>query len=172
MIHSSLSRRALSWVLTPVGVVVMLVEEYVWYGLKALMARIARHPAIHRVEARIATLSPFWTGVVFVTPILVLFPLKLAAVWAITGGHVLGGVAAIVGAKLTSTALFARLFTICKPTLMTLGWFVRLHGWICAARDWAHAWLERFGVTAALRAVKARVRDLSQAARRLLGRDS
>ena len=139
-------RRILSALLMPLGVILMLLEEYLWRGLKALMARLGRLPVVARVEARIIGLSPPWAAVVFLVPGVVLFPFKLAALWAIANGHILWGLLVLAAAKLTATALFARLYTLCKPTLMTVGWFVRLHDMMTRAKLWAHAKLESWGV--------------------------
>ncbi len=152
-------RSILSALLVPPAVALMLVEEYVWRGLKALMARIGRWPPIAAVEARIAALSPGWATVVFVVPGVVLFPFKLAALWAIANGHVALGLLVLVAAKLTATALFARLYTLCKPALMTVAWFVRLHDLLARAKAWAHAKLENWGPWRLARRVIGRLRD-------------
>ncbi len=138
-------RRRLSFLLVPLGVVLMLLEEYLWRGLKALMARLGRLPWVARVETRIAALPPLWAAVVFLVPGMVLFPFKLAALWAMANGHLLWGLLVLLAAKLTATALFARLYTLCKPALMTVGWFVRLHDMTTRAKHWAHAKLHSWG---------------------------
>lgn len=138
--------RLLSTVLVPVGVLLMLAEEYLWRGLKALMAQFGRLPLVARVETHIAALSPGWAAVVFLVPGIVLFPFKLAALWAMANGHLIWGLIVLLMAKLTATALFARLYTLCSPALMTVPWFVRLHGMMTRAKAWAHARLESWGI--------------------------
>ena len=138
--------RFLSFILVPLGVLVMLVEEYLWRGLKSVMAQFGRLPLVARVEAHITTLSPGWAAVVFVVPGIVLFPFKLAALWAMASGHLLWGLVVLLAAKLTATALFARLYTLCKPALMTVPWFVRLHDMMTRAKAWAHARLASWGI--------------------------
>ena len=138
--------RFLSFFLVPLGVTVMLVEEYLWRGLKAVMAQFGRLPVVARIEAHITTLSPGWAAVVFLVPGMVLFPFKLAALWAMANGHLLWGLVVLLAAKLTATALFARLYTLCKPALMTVPWFVRLHDMMTRAKAWAHAHLEGWGI--------------------------
>ena len=138
--------RFLSVILVPLGVILMLVEEYLWRGLKAMMARLGRLPLVARIEAHIITLSPGWAAVVFLVPGIVLFPFKLAAIWAMANGHLLWGLVVLLMAKLTATALFARLYTLCKPALMTVPWFVRLHDMMTRAKAWAHARLESWGI--------------------------
>lgn len=131
-----------SLVLVPAGVLLMLAEEFIWKGLKALMARIGELPAVARLESRIRALPPFGAAIMFLAPGAALLPVELAAVWIQANGHVFLGLVLLIAAKLTTTALFARVYTLCEPTLMTVPWFVRLHGWISGAKAWAHAKLE------------------------------
>lgn len=129
----------LSALLVPPAVLLMLLEEVIWAGLKALMARLGHLPVIARLEARIRTLPPLGAAALFLAPGAALFPFKLAALWAMAHGHVLWGLLVLLAAKLTATALFARIYTLCKPTLMSVPWFVRLHDWVSGAKAWAHA---------------------------------
>jgi hypothetical protein len=135
-----------SLLLVPLGVLLMLAEEFIWQGLKALMARLGRLPLVARLEDRIRALPPLGAAVMFLAPGAALLPFKLAAVWAMANGHVLWGLVVLIAAKLTATALFARVYTLCEPTLMTVAWFVRLHGWISGAKAWAHEKLESWAV--------------------------
>ncbi|SEH24819.1 hypothetical protein [Magnetospirillum fulvum] len=152
--------RSRSWtsVLTvPFAVLLMLFEEYLWGWLKSLMARLGRLASIARIEAVIVALPPKAAAVVFLLPALLILPVKLAAVWAIASGHFLFGLVVLVTAKLAATALFARLYTLCRPALMTFGWFVWLHDIILRAKNWAHARLESW---AAWRQAKALIATL------------
>jgi hypothetical protein len=128
----------LSALLVPPAVLLLLIEEVVWAGLKALMARLGRLPVVARVEERIRALPPLGAALLFLAPGAAMLPFKLAALWAIAKGHLIWGLLVLLAAKLTATALFARIYTLCKPTLMTVGWFVRLHDWVTGAKAWAH----------------------------------
>lgn len=156
-------RKLLSMLLVPLGVALMLLEEYLWQGLKAIMARLGRLPMVARVEARIIALPPRWAAAVFLIPGAVLFPFKLAALWAMASGHFFWGLLVLLAAKLTATALFARLYTLCKPALMTVGWFVRLHDIMTRAKLWAHAKLESWGVWRLARRAIRRLRGSAMA---------
>jgi len=158
-------RRSLSSLLmVPLGVTVMLVEEYVWVGLKRLMARLGRLASVARIEAAIAGLPPKAAAVVFLLPSLLILPVKLAAVWAVATGHFLAGTLVLIGAKLLATALFARLYTLCRPALMSFGWFVRLHDLLVRAKAWAHARLEAWPAWHRARAAVAAVKRQVHAA--------
>lgn len=149
----------LSALLAPPAVLLLLVEEVVWAGLKALMARLGRLPVVARVEDRIRQLPPLGAAVLFLAPGAAMLPFKLAALWAIAKGHLIWGLLVLLAAKLTATALFARSYTLCKPTLMTVGWFVRLHDWVSRAKTWAHARLNGWRPWRVARRLVWRVRN-------------
>jgi predicted membrane-bound spermidine synthase len=125
-----------------VAVALVLFEEYLWEWLTGLMARLGRLPVIRELEARVAALPPNGALAVFLLPAVVLFPFKLAAVWAIATGHLLLGLLVLVTAKLAATALLARLYVLCEPALMRVAWFVRIHHWVMRVKAWAHDRLE------------------------------
>ena len=155
---NSRRRRILSILLVPLGVALMLLEDFLWRGLKALMARLGRLPMVARVEARIIALPPLWAAVVFLVPGIVTLPFELAATWIMATGHFVLGLVLLSLAKLTATALFARVYTLCKPALMTVGWFVRLHDMVTRAKTWAHTRLDNWGVWRLTRRVIAQTR--------------
>ena len=57
----------------------------------------------------------------------------------LTQGHWLASLAVIVAAKVLGTAIEARMFVICKPQLMSIAWFRRLHDWLVQFIDRVHA---------------------------------
>ncbi|RAU22221.1 hypothetical protein CU669_08815 [Paramagnetospirillum kuznetsovii] len=152
-------RRLWTIVLVPFAVALMLLEEYLWRELKALMARIGRLPLVARLEAHIAALPPLWAAALFVVPGALMLPFKLTAIWAMAHGHVVWGVLVLLTAKLTGTALFARLYTLCRPALMTVGWFVKLHDALTRAKTWAHAKLESWVMWRMARRAMSRLRQ-------------
>ena len=64
----------------------------------------------------------------FLVPAVLLFPIKLLALWFVQQGHAAFGIGVIVAAKLLGTALVGRLFTLTEPQLMQFGWFARARG--------------------------------------------
>lgn len=109
---------------------VILFEEWGWEPMQRFMARLARWPAVARVEARVAALPPGWALVAFALPSLLLLPVNILGVWLVGEGRAIAGPLVIVGAKMLSTTLIARVFTLTRPVLLQLAWFARLyHGW-------------------------------------------
>lgn len=116
-------------VLLGIAAIVVSIEEWGWRPLAAVMARLTRWAPLARLEGRVRVCSPRIALCLFVVPAVLLFPLKLAALWLIHGGHGLLGVGIIVLAKLLGTALVGRLFVLAEPQLMRFAWLARAIGW-------------------------------------------
>jgi hypothetical protein len=114
---------AVTWVL---GVLIVF-EEWGWVPLARLLGLLARLPAVARLERRIAALPPALAVLVFLVPVFLLLPVKVAALWLIGRGRALLGLLVIVLAKVVGTGLVARLFMLTRPQLMRLPWFARLY---------------------------------------------
>lgn len=131
-------RRTFRKILTPPMVVLaalfLFVEEWLWVKLTAAMAWVGRLPLVHALEMRLARL-PAWAAVLcFFLPGLMLLPVKIGALFLVGKGHVISGVGVIVLAKVAGTAVVARFFAICKPTLMGIRWFRLVHDWLLAVK--------------------------------------
>ncbi len=124
-------RRFFKKLLTPpmvvIAAMIMFFEEWLWDRLTAMMARVARLPVLRRLEVRLAALPPYRAMGVFLLPGLLLLPVNLFAVWLTANNQALAGTAILIAAKLTGTAILARLFAVCKPSLLTVGWFRNLY---------------------------------------------
>lgn len=139
---------------------VLLFEEWGWKPLQAALAWLARFRLVARIEALIAGLPPYPSLAVFALPTTILFPVKIGALWLLAGGHVLTAGALLAGAKIVSTALVARIFTLTKPALMQIGWFARAYAWFV---PWKEALFARVRESFAWRygrMVKARVKQV------------
>lgn len=113
----------------------LFVEEWIWDHLRNLMAWIARAPAIRWMEGRIAALPPYGAMAFFLLPGLILLPVKISALWLAAHGHAIYAACVFIAAKVIGTAAAARLFTLCRPSLLTVGWFKRLYNWFGRIKD-------------------------------------
>lgn len=120
---------------------VVIFEEWGWQPLQAALARLARFKPWAAVERWIAGLPPYGALAAFALPMTLLFPLKLVAVYLFANGKYILGAGLLTGAKLTSTAFVARIFTLTKPTLMQIGWFARAYARFVPWEEAAMAWL-------------------------------
>ncbi len=137
---------------------VILFEEWLWEPLRRIMQRFGRLPLIRQLSAAIARLSPNTALLVFLAPMVLLFPFKIAGLWLIGHGHALLGLTTFIAAKLLGTAIFAWLFTLTKPALMQIAWFARAHAWVHRISEAAHAWIHRQAIYRWARITVARVR--------------
>ena len=109
---------------------VILFEEWGWEPMQRLMVRLARLPAMAALERRIASLPPGGALVAFALPTLLMLPVNVFGVWLVGQGQALAGPLVIIAAKLISTTLIARVFTLTRPVLMELRWFAHFYaGW-------------------------------------------
>ena len=122
-------------VLLGVAALVIFIEEWGWRPLTALAARIARWPPLARLEATVAAAPPRLALALFLVPVVLLVPVKLAALWLIGEGRTTLGVALIVAAKLVGTAVVGRLFILVEPQLQQFAWFALALAWWRATRD-------------------------------------
>src|SRR5258706_4729692 len=113
--------------LTLVGALWIFLEEWIWEGMQACMAWIAKLPGVRGCEARTAGLPPYAALVAFLVPAAILVPFKLLAFWLIARGHALLGLEVFVVAKIVGTAFLARIFALTRPALLSIGWFARFH---------------------------------------------
>ena len=113
----------------------LFVEEWIWDHLRDFMAWVARAPAIRWLEGRIATLPPYGAMAIFLLPGLILLPVKISALWLAAHGHPIYAAGVFVAAKVVGTAAAARLFTLCRPTLLTVNWFKKVYHWFGRIKD-------------------------------------
>jgi hypothetical protein len=113
----------------------LLLEEWCWNAGLRLCRLLARWPFVEMLERRVRALPPYAALCAFVLPGLLLFPVKLLALWAIAQGHAASGVACFVAAKLGGAAVVARLYALTLPTLLAVGWFARCHGRFMRVKD-------------------------------------
>ena len=131
---------------------VLLFEEWGWEPLAAQVSKLARLPLWAKLEERVKNLPPWGAVMVFFLPVVMLFPIKLGALFLFGRSHYASGFALLAGAKLVGTDIVARLFQLVKPTLMTIGWFGR---WYPRWTGWKDHILDRVRMSAPWRTVRA-----------------
>ena len=150
---------------------ILLLEDWLWdLGLR-LVRRVVAWPPWKSLERHIVALPPYAALCAFVLPVVLLLPVKILALLAIAGGHLLSGLAVIIIAKIGGAALVARLYVLTLPTLVTLAWFARWHGKFMA---WKNYWVGRLKASDAFRRISMLAATLSAriraTARRALAR--
>ncbi len=154
----SIARGPIIAALQVLAALIVLFEEWGWKPLSELLARLAKFAPIALIERWIAGLGPYGALVVFALPTTLLLPLKFLAMWLLAQGKVWTATGLFAGAKVASTALVARIFTLTKPALMQLGWFARAYNWFVPWKDALFAQIRASRVWRYGRMVKTRLR--------------
>lgn len=136
-------RRLLSGLFWGLAALLVLFEEWLWEPLQRLMAAFARWPLVRSLSAGIARLPARWAAVVFLIPVLALIPFKMGGLWLIAQGKVALGLTVFLAAKVVGTALFAWLFGLTRPALLSLPWFAAVYRRVVEIRDTVHGWIRR-----------------------------
>ncbi|MEO8383592.1 MAG: hypothetical protein ABI583_00010 [Betaproteobacteria bacterium] len=101
----------------------IFLEEWVWDVMLAFMGWLGKLPPVRWTEMQISRLPPYAALIAFVIPGAILLPFKVAALWLIAHGHSIYGLWVFIVAKVVGTAFLARIFSLTKPALLTIGWF-------------------------------------------------
>ena len=140
------------WVLLAV---IFLIEAWLWDHLEPIVAwvvaKIPLQAFKHWLAERVDTLSPAMTLIVFVVPLIPLFPLKLAGFWLLMHEYWLSAIFLILFAKLVGVGITAFVFDVTRPKLLEMGWFERLYEFVMGLRAKAAALVDP---------IKRRIREI------------
>jgi len=151
------ARRRLLHPLWVVLAVIFLVEAWLWDHLEPVVARVVALIPLAAVKRwladRVAALSPALTLIVFVVPVILLFPLKIAGLWFISHGRFVAATLTVVVAKLLGLGVTAFIFDITRDKLLQMPWFKWGYDWVLRLRAMANALIDpiRMRIKALLR---------------------
>jgi hypothetical protein len=140
----------------------VFVEEWLWDGMLRVMRWVAKLPPIAGAESLIGRLPPYAALIAFLIPAAILLPFKLVAIWLLAHGQKTLGVLVFIIAKVIGTAFLARIFSLTKPALMSIGWFARSYLAFIGWKDRLYAYVR---ATPAYRLAKVSVRWMRTRAR-------
>jgi hypothetical protein len=131
------------WVLLAV---IFLIEAWLWDHLEPIVAWVVSKFPLHTFKQwladRVDTLSPAMTLIVFIVPVIPLFPLKLVGLWLLTHEYWISAILTIIVAKLLGVGVTAFVFDVTRPKLLEMPWFERLYEFVMALRAKATALVE------------------------------
>jgi hypothetical protein len=131
------------WVLLAI---VFLIEAWLWDHLEPIVARVVAWIPLQRFKQwladRVDTLSPAMTLIVFIVPVIPLFPLKLVGLWLLAHEYWVSAIATIVFAKFVGVGVAAFLFDVTRPKLLEMAWFEKLYDFVMMLRTKAAAVVE------------------------------
>jgi hypothetical protein len=139
---TSMLRRLLQpfWILLAI---IFLIEAWLWDHLEPIVARAVAWIPLRAFKQwlaeRVDTLSPAMTLIVFVVPVIPLFPLKLMGLWLLTHEYWLSAIGTILIAKLLGVGVTAFIFDVTRSKLLEMRWFEALYDFVIALRGKAAA---------------------------------
>jgi hypothetical protein len=123
------------WVLLAV---IFLIEAWLWDHLEPIVAGVVAKIPLrafkHWLAERVDTLSPAMSLIVFIVPVIPLFPLKLIGFWLLAHEYWLSAVFTILFAKFLGVGVTAFVFDVTRPKLLEMGWFERLYEFVLTLR--------------------------------------
>jgi hypothetical protein len=134
---TSMLRRLLQpfWILLAI---IFLIEAWLWDHLEPIVAWVVAMIPLRTFKQwladRVDSLSPVMTLIVFVVPVIPLFPLKLVGLWLLTHEYWLSAALTIIFAKFLGVGVAAFVFDVTRPKLLEMRWFERLYDFVIELR--------------------------------------
>lgn len=141
------------WVLLAL---IFLIEAWLWDHLEPVVSRFVAWIPLRAFKLWLAecvdALSPAMTLIVFIVPIIPLFPLKLVGLWLLANEYWISAILILVFAKFLGVGVAAFIFDVTRPKLLQMAWFEKLYNWVIALRAKAHAVIDpvKLGIKQAL----------------------
>jgi hypothetical protein len=131
------------WILLAI---IFLIEAWLWDHLEPLVAWFVALIPLRTFKQwlaeRIDTLSPAMTLVVFIVPVIPLFPLKLVGLWLLTHEYWISAILTIIFAKFLGVGVAAFIFDVTRDKLLEMDWFEALYEFVIDLRARANALVE------------------------------
>jgi hypothetical protein len=128
------------WVLLAI---IFLIEAWLWDHLEPIVAWFVALIPLRAFKQwlaeRVDTLSPAMTLIVFIVPVIPLFPLKLIGLWLLAHEYWMSAVLTIIFAKFVGVGVAAFIFDVTRPKLLEMQWFETLYEFVIALRAKAAA---------------------------------
>jgi hypothetical protein len=128
------------WVLLAV---IFLIEAWLWDHLEPIVAAIVARVPLRTFKAwlaeRVDTLSPAMTLIVFIVPVIPLFPLKMVGLWLLTHEYWISAILTIIFAKFLGVGVAAFIFDVTRDKLLEMDWFETLYEFVMELRAKANA---------------------------------
>src|SRR5580692_245217 len=128
------------WILLAV---IFLIEAWLWDHLEPVVAwfvgLIPLRSFKQWLAERVDTLSPAMTLIVFIVPVIPLFPLKMVGLWLLAHEYWISAILTIIFAKFLGAGVAAFIFDVTRSKLLEMAWFEKIYDFIIALRGKANA---------------------------------
>ena len=123
------------WVLLAI---IFLIEAWLWDHLEPIVARVVELIPLRAFKRwlaeRVDTLSPAMTLVVFIVPVIPLFPLKMVGLWLLAHEYWISAILTIIFAKFLGVGVAAFVFDVTRDKLLEMRWFETLYEFVMGLR--------------------------------------
>jgi hypothetical protein len=131
------------WVLLAI---IFLIEAWLWDHLEPIVASVVKLIPMRAIKQwlaeRVDALSPAMTLIVFIVPVIPLFPLKLVGFWLLAHEYWLSAILTIIFAKFLGVGVAAFVFDVTRDKLLEMDWFEALYDFIIEVRAKATAMVD------------------------------
>ena len=131
------------WILLAI---IFLIEAWLWDHLEPIVAAVVAALPLRAFKTwlaeRVDSLSPAMTLIVFIVPVIPLFPLKLVGFWLLAHEYWMSAILTIIFAKFLGVGVAAFVFDVTRPKLLEMAWFEKLYEFVLALRARALALVE------------------------------
>ena len=128
------------WVLLAI---IFLIEAWLWDHLEPIVAWFVALIPLRSFKQwlaeRVDTLSPAMTLIVFIVPVIPLFPLKLIGFWLLAHEYWMSAALTIIFAKFLGVGVAAFIFDVTRDKLLEMNWFESLYEFVLELRSKAKA---------------------------------
>jgi hypothetical protein len=140
------------WVLLAI---IFLIEAWLWDHLEPIVAWFVGLIPLRAFKQwladRVDTLSPAMTLIIFIVPVIPLFPLKLVGFWLLAHEYWMSAALTIIFAKFLGVGVAAFVFDVTRDKLLEMGWFETLYEYVIEVRAKAKALVDP---------IKSRITDI------------
>ena len=124
------------WVLLAI---IFLIEAWLWDHLEPIVEKVVAWIPLRQLKqwlsVHIGALSPPMTLIVFIVPVILLFPLKLAGLWLLAHNYWISAVIVYAFAKFAGLGITAFIFDVTRQKLLQMSWFA----WVYERVLWIRA---------------------------------
>jgi hypothetical protein len=139
------------WVLLAI---IFLIEAWLWDHLEPIVARAVALIPLNTFKQwlsdRVDALSPAMTLIIFIVPVIPLFPLKLVGLWLLTHEYWISAILTIIFAKFLGVGVAAFIFDVTRDKLLEMDWFEAIYEFVLELRAKASALVDP---------IKVRIKD-------------
>ena len=132
-------RRSIDAVLLPFALVVVLIEDVLWAGAKALLGELNRLRFVRDLRVAISRLPARYALPLFLVPEIVSHMGEIATAVLLAQGCFEAAVIVAVLGKGLATLIVVWIYQACAPTLLKVRWFARAHHAVLELRYWTLA---------------------------------